>query len=98
MIKVTLPYHLRNLAGIDGDVDLDVQGPATIGDVINALEGRYPNLTGTIRDHYTQKRRPWLRFFAVKEDISHEGLDAPLPKEVLSGEEPLMIVGAIAGG
>ena len=98
MIKVTLPYHLRNLAGIEGDVELELQGAPTIGSVIDAIEARYPNLTGTIRDHYTLKRRPWLRFFACKEDMSHEGLDAPLPEAVVKGEEPLMIVGAIAGG
>jgi hypothetical protein len=98
MIKVTLPYHLRNLAGIEGDVELELEDAPTIGSVIDAIEARYPNLTGTIRDHYTQKRRPWLRFFACKEDMSHEGLDAPLPEAVVKGEEPLMIVGAIAGG
>jgi sulfur-carrier protein len=98
MITVTLPYHLRNLAGIEGDVALEVGEPATVGAVIDALEARYPMLSGTVRDHYTQKRRPWLRFFACKEDISHDGLDAPLPPAVLAGEEPLMIVGAIAGG
>ena len=98
MIVVTIPYHLRNLAGVEGDVQLDVQEPATIRSVLDALEAKYPVLKGTIRDHNTQQRRPWLRFFACKEDLSHVGLDAPLPAEVLSCEEPFMIVGAIAGG
>ena len=98
MIVVTLPYHLRTLAGVEGDVELEIQGPATIRSVLDALEAKYPVLRGTVRDHNTQQRRPWLRFFAVKEDLSHEGLDFPLPAEVVKGEEPLMIVGAIAGG
>jgi sulfur-carrier protein len=98
MITVTLPFHLRNLASIEGDLLLETPEPPTIGGVIDAIEARYPMLKGTIRDHYTAKRRPWLRFFACKEDLSHEGLDYPLPEAVISGEEPLMIVGAIAGG
>ena len=98
MIKVTIPYHLRNLARVEGDLEIEVGEPATIGAVIDAIEERYPMLRGTIRDHYTQKRRPWLRFYANKEDLSHDGLDAPLPPTVLSGEEPLIILGAIAGG
>ena len=98
MIRVQLPYHLRTLAGIDSDVELDVPAPATVGAVIDALEARYPMLTGTVRDHYTQQRRPWLRFFACKEDISHDGLDARLPDSIVRGEEPLLVVGAIAGG
>src|SRR5438045_1176431 len=98
MIRVYLPYHLRNLAGVDGDAELEVEGPATIRSVLDALEARYPVLRGTIRDHSTRKRRPWLRFFACKEDLSHESPDAPLPEAVATGVEPLMVVGAIAGG
>jgi hypothetical protein len=98
MIRVLLPYHLRTLAQVDGEVKLDVDGPATLRSVLDALEARYPMLRGTIRDHDTGKRRPMLRFFACEEDLSHEQPDAPLPDAVASGAEPFWIVGAIAGG
>jgi hypothetical protein len=98
MIRVVLPYHLRSLAHIDGEVSLDVAGPVTQRSVLDALEARYPMLRGTIRDHVTQKRRPMLRFFACEEDLSHESPDAPLPAAVASGAEPFWIIGAIAGG
>ena len=98
MIRVVLPYHLRNLAKITDEVQLDVQGQVTIRSVLDALEKRYPMLRGTIRDHVTGKRRAFLRFFACEEDLSHESLDAPLPEAVASGKEPLLILGAIAGG
>jgi molybdopterin synthase sulfur carrier subunit len=98
MIRVALPYHLRNLANIDDEVQLEVTGPVTLRSVIDALEARYPMLRGTIRDHDTGKRRPFLRFFACEEDLSHEPPDAPLPDAVASGAEPLLILGAIAGG
>jgi hypothetical protein len=98
MIRVELPPHLRGLAHISGEVKLDVQGVATQRSVVDALEARYPMLRGAIRDHVTQKRRPFLRFFACGEDLSHEQPDAPLPDAVASGAEPLLIVGAIAGG
>jgi hypothetical protein len=98
MIRVELPPHLRGLAHISGEVKLDVQGVATQRSVVDALEARYPMLRGAIRDHVTQKRRPFLRFFACGEDLSHELPDAPLPDAVASGAEPLLIVGAIAGG
>jgi molybdopterin synthase sulfur carrier subunit len=98
MIRVVLPAHLRGLARVRGDVELDIEGPATQRSVLNALEARYPMLRGTIRDHVTQQRRPFLRFFACEEDLSHEPPDAPLPDAVASGAEPLLIIGAIAGG
>jgi molybdopterin synthase sulfur carrier subunit len=98
MVRVILPYHLRTLARIDGEVSLAIEGPATQRSVLGALEGRYPVLRGTIRDHVTQKRRPMLRFFACEEDLSHEPPDAPLPEAVASGVEPFFVVGAIAGG
>ena len=98
MIRVQLPFHLRRLAEIEGDVELQVEGPATIRSVLDALEARYPVLRGTIRDHSTLKRRPWLRFFACKEDLSHEDPDTPLPEAVVSGEEVFIVLGAIAGG
>lgn len=98
MIRVALPYHLRNLAGVDAEVQLDVQGPVTQRSVLNALEARYPMLAGTIRDHVTQQRRPFLRFFACGEDLSLELPDAQLPEKVASGEEPFLVIGAIAGG
>jgi hypothetical protein len=98
MIRVVLPFHLRTLARVDGEVILDVEGQATQRTVLDALEFRYPMLRGTIRDHVTQKRRPFLRFFACEQDLSHESPDAPLPDVVASGAEPLLIVGAIAGG
>jgi molybdopterin synthase sulfur carrier subunit len=97
-IRVELPYHLRNLAQVGGEVELEVAGAVTQRSVLDALEAKYPVLRGTIRDHGTDKRRPFLRFFACGEDWSHEAADAELPEEVASGKEPLMIVGAIAGG
>ena len=98
MIRVVLPYHLRNLAKVGNEVQLEVEGMVTQRSVLDALEARYPMLRGTIRDHVTQKRRAFLRFFACLEDLSHESPDAPLPAAVASGAEPYFIVGAIAGG
>jgi len=98
MIRVILPYHLRNLANVGAEVTLEVEGPVTQRSVLDALEARYPMLAGTVRDHVTKQRRPFLRFFACEEDLSHEPPDAALPDAVASGAEPLFIVGAIAGG
>lgn len=98
MIRVVLPAHLRTLAHVGSEVTLDVAGPPTLLSVLNELEARYPMLCGTIRDQVTQQRRPFLRFFACAEDISHESPDMLLPSEVAKGEEPLLVVGAIAGG
>jgi hypothetical protein len=98
MIRVTLPPHLRKLAQVDGEVKLDVDGQVTQRSVIDALEARYPMLRGTIRDHVTQQRRAFVRFFACQHDVSHEPPDAPLPDAVALGVEPFMILGAIAGG
>ncbi len=98
MITVVLPAHLRTLARVTGDVKLEVDGPVTQRSVLDALEARYPMLRGTIRDHVTQERRPFLRFFACEGDLSHESPDAPLPAAVASGAEPFFIIGAIAGG
>jgi len=98
MIRVVLPQHLRTLANVSGEVQLEVEGQATVCSVLDALEARYPMLCGTIRDHVTKQRRPFLRFFACEEDLSHEPPDAPLPEAVNSGKEPLLIIGAIAGG
>ncbi len=98
MIRVIIPHHLRNLAGTGAEVSLDVQGPVTQRTVLDALEAGYPVLRGTIRDHVTQERRPFLRFFACKEDLSHESPDAPLPQAVATGAEPYYIIGAIVGG
>ncbi|MDB5309469.1 MAG: hypothetical protein JWO38_3671 [Gemmataceae bacterium] len=98
MIRVVLPAHLRTLARVDGEVLVAVEGSATQRSVLDALEARYPMLGGTIRDHVTHQRRPFLRFFACEEDVSHELPDAPLPDAVASGAEPFWIVGAIAGG
>ena len=98
MVRIVLPYHLRTLARIDGDVMLDVAGRATLGSVLDALEAQYPMLRGTIRDHVTQKRRPFVRFFACEQDLSHEPPDAPLPDAVVNGAEPFYVIGAIAGG
>src|SRR4051812_33318362 len=98
MIRVVLPYHLRALAQVAGEVKLEVEGRATQRSVLDALEARYPVLRGTIRDHVTQQRRPMLRFFACEEDLSHESADAPLPEAVASGAEAFWVVGAIAGG
>jgi sulfur-carrier protein len=98
MIRVVLPFHLRNLARVDGEVELDVEGPATQCAVLDALEARYPMLGGTIRDQKTRQRRAFLRFFACGEDLSHEPPDAPLPESVANGDEPFQVVGAMAGG
>jgi molybdopterin converting factor small subunit len=98
MIRVVLPAHLRTLARIDGEVKLDVNGQVTQRSVLDALEARYPMLSGTIRDHVTQQRRPFVRFFACEEDLSHESPDTPLPDAVATAAEPFLIVGAIAGG
>ena len=98
MIRVLLPPHLRSLAHVDGEVTLALDGPPTIGAVLDALEASYPMLRGTIRDHVTLQRRPFIRFFACSEDLSHELPDLVLPNAIASGEEPLLIIGAIAGG
>jgi len=98
MIRIVLPQHLRNLARVDSEVQLQVVGPVTLGAVLDALEARYPVLCGTIRDHATLKRRPFVRFFACKEDLSLEPAATKLPEAVVNGEEPLLIVGAMAGG
>ena len=98
MIRVVLPHHLRTLARVGKEVELPVEGPTTLGAVLAALEARYPMLRGTIRDRTTQQRRPFLRFFACGQDLSHEPPDAPLPDAVALGTEPLMVVGAVAGG
>jgi sulfur-carrier protein len=98
MVRVILPLHLRTLAQVDGDVQLAVAGEPTQRTILDALEARYPMLRGTIRDHATQQRRAFLRFFACNEDVSHQSPDAPLPSPIAAGVEPFMIVGAIAGG
>jgi molybdopterin converting factor small subunit len=98
MIRVVLPAHLRTLAGVNGEVTVDVEGRATQRAVIDALEANYPMLGGTIRDYGTQRRRPFLRFFACEEDLSNESPDAPLPDAVVTGDEPFLVVGAMAGG
>jgi hypothetical protein len=98
MIRVVLPQHLRTLARVDTEVTLEVEGPITQRAVLDALEARYPVLCGTIRDHVTQQRRPFLRFFACEEDWSHELPDTPLPSKVASGAEPFLVIGAMAGG
>ena len=98
MIRVLLPPHLRTLARVDGEVQLDVEGPATQRSVLDALEANYPMLRGTVRDHVTQERRSLVRFFACGQDVSHELPDAPLPAEVVNGSEPFLVIGAIAGG
>ncbi len=98
MVRVELPHHLRQLAGISGECALDVPGVVTMGRVIDAIEAGYPMLQGTIRDHATGRRRPLLRFFACEEDLSFDPLDAPLPDAVARGVEPLIVLGAIAGG
>jgi hypothetical protein len=97
-IRVMLPQHLRTLAHVGAEVTIEVEGPITQRSVLDALEARYPMLRGTIREHGTQQRRPFLRFFACEEDLSHESPDAPLPDAVVSGAEPFLIIGAIAGG
>jgi molybdopterin synthase sulfur carrier subunit len=98
MIRVELPAHLRTLARVDREVTVDVEGQATLRSVIDALEASYPVLSGTIRDHVTQQRRPFVRFFACEEDLSHEPPDTPLPDAVATGSEPFLIVGAMSGG
>ena len=98
MIRVLLPPHLRTLARVKDEVELEVPGPASVRSVLDALEARYPVLRGTIRDHVTLQRRPFLRFFACEEDLSHDSPDTPLPEAVASGKEPLIVLGAIAGG
>ena len=97
-VRVVLPPHLRTLAHVRGDVELEVEGPITQRSVLDTLEARYPMLRGTIRDHETLHRRPFLRFFACEEDLSHESPDTPLPEAVASGKEPFVVLGAIAGG
>jgi sulfur-carrier protein len=98
MIRVILPAHLRTLAHINGEVTLEVEGPITQRSVLDTLETRFPMLKGTIRDHVTQRRRPFIRFFACEQDLSHDSPDAPLPEAVATGVEPFLIVGAMAGG
>jgi molybdopterin synthase sulfur carrier subunit len=98
MIRVVLPHHLRNLAQVEREVQLEVEGPVTQGSVLDALEARYPMLRGTIRDHTSHKRRAFIRFFACGQDLSHEAPDTPLPDPVVQGTEPLMVIGAMAGG
>ena len=98
MIRIVLPVHLRTLAHVDGEVTLDVRGQVTQRSVLDALEARYPVLRGTIRDHITRQRRPFIRFFACEQDLSHEQVDIPLPHAVMKGIEPFLIVGAMAGG
>jgi molybdopterin synthase sulfur carrier subunit len=98
MIRVELPAHLRTLAQVGGEVTIDVEGEVTLRSVLDALEARYPMLRGTIRDHVTQERRPFVRFFACEEDLSHELPDSPLPAAVATGAEPFLVVGALAGG
>ena len=98
MIRVQIPYHLRNLAQVEGEVELNLEGPATIKSVIDAIEAKYPVLKGTIRNHGSESRRPWLRFFACQQDLSHEPMDTPLPDPIVKGEEAFIILGAIAGG
>jgi sulfur-carrier protein len=98
MIRVVLPAHLRTLARVGGEVQVQVEGQVTVGAVLDALEDRYPVLRGTIRDHVTHKRRAFVRFFACEEDLSHEPPDAPLPHAVIAGTEPFLVVGAMAGG
>ena len=98
MIRVVLPFHLRTLARVEGEVQLEVKGPVTQRSILDALEVQYPMLCGTIRDHVTQQRRAFVRFFACEEDLSHESPDTPLPEAVASGAEPFLVIGAIAGG
>jgi len=98
MIRVVLPFHLRTLARVDGEVMLDVTGAVTQRSLLDALEARYPMLRGTIRDHVTLQRRPLVRFYACREDITHEPIDSALPAAIVSGAEPFLIVGAVAGG
>jgi hypothetical protein len=98
MIRVVLPAHLRTLAQVTGEVKLDIEGPATVRSVLDGLEANYPVLRGTIRDHVTQQRRPYVRFFACGQDLSHDPPDTPLPEAVINETEPFLVVGAVAGG
>lgn len=98
MIRIVLPAHLRTLARVEGEVLLEIEGPVTQGTVLDALESRFPVLCGTVRDHVSKKRRPFIRFFACEEDLSHELPDTPLPAAVVEGKEPYLVVGGIAGG
>jgi molybdopterin synthase sulfur carrier subunit len=98
MIRVQLPYHLRTLAKVSGEVELEVPGVVTLSGVLDALEAKFPNLKGTIRDHVTLQRRPLLRFYVCQQDVTHDSPDTPLPETIVSGKEPLFVVGAIAGG
>jgi hypothetical protein len=98
MIRVEIPGHLKTLAHVDGELQLEVAAPVTQRTVLDALEAKYPMLRGTIRDHVTQQRRPYLRFFACQEDLSFEPADKPLPDDVVSGKEPFLVIGAVAGG
>ena len=98
MIRVELPFHLRKLAGVDGEIQVEIAGPATVHAVLDAIEDKYPMLRGTIRDHVTLKRRPFIRFFACKEDLSLEPEDVALPEAIANGSEPFLVIGAMAGG
>lgn len=98
MIRIVLPQHLRTLARVSGEVSLDIAGPVTVNSTLDALEARYPMLRGTIRDHVTKRRRPFIRIFACEQDLSHESPDTQLPDAVATGAEPLLVVGAMAGG
>ena len=98
MIRLVLPQHLRTLARVNNEITLDIAGPVTVDSVLDTLESQYPMLRGTIRDHVTKRRRPFIRFFACEQDFSHEAPDTPLPEAVANGLEPLLIVGAMAGG
>jgi molybdopterin synthase sulfur carrier subunit len=98
MIRVELPFHLRQLAGVDGEIQLEITGPVTVNTILKAIEERYPVLRGTIRDHVTLKRRPFIRFFACKEDLSLEPADMVLPEVIANGSEPFLVIGAMAGG
>jgi molybdopterin converting factor small subunit len=98
MIRVSMPAHLRTLAGVNGDVELEIDGKVTRRSILDALESRYPMLRGTIREHVSGERRPFLRFFVCGEDITHNSPDDPLPEEIVSGKEPFYVIGAIAGG
>jgi sulfur-carrier protein len=97
-VRVVLPYHLRNLARVGSEIEVEIAGPVTVRSIVDAVEARYPMLLGTIRDQATKQRRPFLRFFACEEDLSHDSIDTELPEAVAQGKEPLLIVGAIAGG
>ena len=98
MIRVALPHHLRTLAKTDREVAITVEGPITIGTVLDAVESQYPMLRGTIRDHVTKQRRPFIRFFACGQDLSHQSTDIPLPEAIIAGAEPFRVIGAMAGG